>query len=55
MKPIGLFKEVGAVPKCSFFEKPSRTMSFFRSAVQSTLLKHTGAVIVFVLRNADFF
>ena len=29
-------------------------MSFFRSAFQSTLLKHAGEVF-FVLRNADFF
>jgi len=29
-------------------------MFFFRSAFQSTLLKHAGEVF-FVLRNADFF
>jgi len=29
-------------------------MSFFRSAFQSTLLKHAGEVF-FVLRNTDFF
>ena len=36
------------------FEKPNKTMSFFRSAFQSTLLKHAGEVFL-VLRNADFF
>jgi len=54
MKPIGLFKRGGKVPKSFFFEKPNKTMSFFRSAVQSTLLKHAGEVFL-VLRNADFF
>jgi len=38
MKPIGLFKRGGRVPKLFFFEKPNKTMSFFRSAFQSTLL-----------------
>jgi len=42
MKPIGLFKKGGRVPKSIFFEKPNKTMSFFRSAFQSTLLKHAG-------------
>ena len=42
MKPIGLFKRRGRVPKSLFFEKPNKTMSFFRSACQSTLLKHAG-------------
>jgi len=37
-----------------FFEKPNKTMFLFRSAFQSTLLKHAGEVF-FVLRNADFF
>jgi len=54
MKPIGLFKRGGRVPKGFFFEKPNETMSFFRSAFQSTLLKHGGEVF-FVLDNADFF
>jgi len=54
MKPIGLFKRCGIVAKRFFFEKPNKTMSFFRSAFQSTLLKHAGEVF-FVLRNADFF
>jgi len=54
MKPIGLFKRGGRVPKSSFFEKPNKTMSFFRSALQSTLLKHASEVF-FVLGNADFF
>ena len=54
MKPVGLFKRVGRVPKSFFFEKPNKTMSFFRSAFQSTLTKHAGEVF-FVLRNADFF
>jgi len=54
MKPIGLFKRSGRVPKSFFFEKPNETMSFFRSTFQSTLLKHTGEVF-FVLGNADFF
>jgi len=30
MKPIGLFKRGGRVPKSSFFEKPNETMSSFR-------------------------
>jgi len=57
MKPIGLFKRGGRVPKSFFFEKPNKTMYFFRSAFQSTLLEHAGEVFVvfFVLRNADFF
>ena len=54
MKPIGLFRRGGRVPKSSFFEKPNKTMSFFRSALQSTLLKHASEVF-FVLGNADFF
>ena len=53
-KPIGLFKRGGRVPKTFFFEKPDETMSLFRSAIQSTLLKHAGEVF-FVLGNADFF
>jgi len=52
MKPISLFKRVGRVPKSTFFQKPNKTMSFFRSAFQTTLLKHAGGF--FVLRNADF-
>ena len=42
MKPIGLFKRGGRVPKSFFFENPNKRMSFFRSAFQSTLLKHAG-------------
>jgi len=38
MKPIGLFKRGGRVPNSFFFEKPNKTLSFFRSAFQSTLL-----------------
>jgi len=53
MKPIGLFKSGGRVPKSFFFEKPNKTISFFRSAFQSTLLKN--AEVFLVLRNADFF
>jgi len=53
MKPAGLLKRGGRVPKRFFFEKPNRIMSFLRSAFQSTLLKH--AEVFFVLRNADFF
>ena len=41
------------MPKSFFFEKPNKTMSFFRSAFQSTPLKHAGEVFL-VLRNADF-
>ena len=44
MKPIGLFKRGGRVPKSFFFEKPNETMSSFRSAFQSTLLQHAGEV-----------
>jgi len=47
MKPIGLFKRVGRVPKSFFFEKPDETMSFFRSVFQSTLLKQAGEVFLF--------
>ena len=54
MKPIGLFKRGGRVPKSFFFEKPNKTMCLFRCAFQSTLLKHIGEVF-FVLRNAHFF
>jgi len=54
MKPIGLFIRSGRVPKSFFFEKPNETMSFFRSAFQSTLLKHVGEFF-FVLGKADFF
>jgi len=54
MKPIGLFKGGGRVPKSFFFENPNKRMSFFQSAFQSTLLKHAGELF-FVLRNADFF
>jgi len=41
------------VPKSFSFEKPNKTLSLFRSAFQSTLLKHDE--LLFVLRNADFF
>jgi len=54
MKHIGLFKRGGRVPESFSFEKPNKTMSFFRSAFQRTLLKHAGEVFL-VLRNADFF
>ena len=54
MKPRGLIKRGGRMPKSFFFEKSNETMSFFRSAFQSTLLKHAGEVF-FVLRDADFF
>jgi len=50
MKPIGLFKNGGIVPKSFFFEKPNETMSFFRSAFQSTLVK-----FFLFWGNADFF
>jgi len=53
MKPIGLSKRGGGVPKSFFFEKPNKTMPFFRSGFQSTLLKHAGEVF-FGLRNEDF-
>jgi len=54
MKLIGLFKRGVRVPKSFFFEKPNETTSFFRSAFQSTLLKHADEVFFFVLRNANF-
>jgi len=38
------------VPKSFLFEKSNETMSFFQSAFQSTLLKHTGEA-VFVQGN----
>jgi len=47
MKPTGLFKRGGRVPKSFFFEKPNETMSFFRNASPSTLLKHAGEVFLF--------
>jgi len=47
MKPIGLLKRGGRVPKSFFFEKPNKTMSLFRNAFQSTLLKHDGEVFLF--------
>ena len=53
MKPIGLFKRGGRVPK-SLFLRSQTTPCLFLSAFQSTLLKHAGEVF-FVLRNADFF
>jgi len=53
MNPIGLFKRGGRVQKSFFFGKPNETMSFFRSAFQSTMLKHAGEV--FVVGNTDFF
>jgi len=37
MKRMGLFKRAGKVPNSFFFEKPNKTMSYFRSAFQSTL------------------
>jgi len=52
MKPIGLFKRGGRVPKSFFFEKQNKTMSFLRSDFQSTLLKHAGELFS-VLCNAD--
>jgi len=42
MKSIGLFKRGRRVPNSFFFEKLNKTMSFFRSAFQSILLKHAG-------------
>jgi len=53
MKPIGLFKRGGRVPKSFFFEKPNEIMSFFRSAFQITPLKNAGEVFL-ALRIADF-
>jgi len=47
MKPMGLIKRGGRVPKSFFFEKPNKTISFFRNAFQSTLLKHAGEVFLF--------
>ena len=44
MKPIDFFKRGGRVPNSFFFEKPNENMSIFRSAFQSTLLKHAGEV-----------
>jgi len=52
MKPIGLFKRGGRVPKSFFFERPKKTMSFYQSAFQSTLLKHVGEAFLFcVMQN----
>jgi len=52
MKPIGLLKRGGRVPKSFFFAKPNKAMSFFRSVFQTTLFK--ALVNFFVLRDADF-
>ena len=52
MKPIGLFKRGGRVPKSFFFEKPNGTMFFLRSGFQSTLFKQVVEAF-FVLGNAD--
>ena len=49
MKPIGLFKRSGRMPKSFFFEKPNETMSFFRSVFQSTLLKRASEFFFFFL------
>ena len=53
MKPIGLFKRGGRVPKKFLFWEARWNHVFFRSAYQITLLKHVGEIF-FVLRNADF-
>jgi len=56
MKPIGVFKRGGKVPKSLFFEKPNKTMYFFRSVLQSTLLKHAGEAFfcwLFKFKNAS--
>jgi len=50
MKPTGLFKRDGRVPKSFFFEKPNKTMSFFRSAFQSALWKHAEAFLLCVMQ-----
>ena len=47
MKSIGSFKRCGRAPKIFFFEKPNETMPLFRSAFQSTLLKHAGDIFLF--------
>jgi len=47
MKPRGLFKKGGRVPKSLFFEKPNKTMSFCRSVFQSILLHHAGETFLF--------
>ena len=43
MKPIGLLKRGGRVPKSFFFEKPNKTMSFFdvffKALCSNTLVK----------------
>jgi len=49
MKPIGLFKRGGRVPKSFCFEKPNKTICFFRSAFQSTVSKHAGEVFLFCI------
>jgi len=52
MKLIGLFEKSGRVPKSFFFEKLNETLSFLRSAFQSTLLKHAGEVLLFCAMQA---
>jgi len=49
MKPIGLFRGGRRVPKNSFFEKPNKTMPFFRNSFQSALLKHAGEAFFCVM------
>ena len=54
MKPIGLFKRGGRVPKSFFFEKPNGTVFFAKCFSKHSVKKHVGEVY-FVLGNADFF
>jgi len=60
MKPIGLFKRGGGVPKTFFFEKPNKMMSFFevlfKVLCQSTLVKFSLFCVMqtfFKLKNAS--
>jgi len=51
MKPTGLFKRGGRVPKSFSFEKPNKTLSLFRSAFQRTLLKHAELFLICVMQT----
>jgi len=57
MKPIGFFERGGTVPKSFFFEKPNKTMSFFRSALVQkclgTLLRKSFAYKSFIQRESN--
>jgi len=52
MKPIALFQKGVRVPRSFIYVKPNKTMYFFRSAFQSTLLKQAGEFFLFCVIQA---